>query len=184
MIPFRPIITSLRSNHVPLLHPLSLLMSIQTLMALRRRWWPLTPSISLDFPLAMISKISDVSPVTSSLLIVVVNTATFRLFHASIHHIEGFSVAIATAEGGSAVLRQFLSTIRIIFTPVRGRFGTILQPIGMYQRQPCITQQSNGVGVRFLCGGDGVGSFIRGIMPDFYILVHKKNGVKFHLLWY
>ena len=93
-------------------------------------------------------------------------------------------MAIATAEGGSAVLRQFLSTIRIIFTPVRGRFGTILQPIGMYQRQPCITQQSNGVGVRFLCGDDGVGSFIRGIMPDFYILVHQKNGVNFHLLWY
>ena len=112
------------------------------------------------------------------------NTATFRLFPASILHIEGFGVAIATVEGSSAVLRQFSSTIRIICTPVRGRFGTIVQPIGMYQRQPCITQQSNGVGVRFLCGGDGVGSFIRGIMPDFYILVHQKNGVNFHLLWY
>ena len=77
---------------------------------------------------------SDLSPATSSLLIVMDNTATFRLFPASILHIEGFGVAIATVEGrSSAVLRQFSSTIRIVCTPVRGRFGTILQPIGMYQ---------------------------------------------------
>ena len=76
---------------------------------------------------------SDLSPVASSLLIVMDNTATFRLFPASILHIEGFGVAIATVEGSSAVLRQFSSTIRIVCTPVRGRFGTILQPIGMYQ---------------------------------------------------
>ena len=102
-------------------------------MALRWRWRPLEPSIGLDFSLAMMTKMSDLSPVTSSLLIVMDNTATFRLFPASILHIEGFGVAIATVEGSSAVLRQFSSTIRIVCTPVRGRFGTILQPIGMYQ---------------------------------------------------
>ena len=53
---------------------------------------------------------------TSSLLIVMDNTATFRLFPASILHIEieGFGVAIATVEGSSAVLHQFFSTIRIV----------------------------------------------------------------------
>ena len=113
--PSVPIITSIRPTHVPLLRPLMPLASVLTLMAYWRRLWPETPSFGLDFPLAMISKISELSPVTSSLLIVVDNTANTRLFPASIHHIEGFNVAIATAEGGSAVLRQFLSTIRIIF---------------------------------------------------------------------
>ena len=40
-------------------------------------------------------------------------------------------------------------------------------PNGMNQRHTCITQQSNGVGVRFLYVDDGLGSFIRGITPDF-----------------
>jgi hypothetical protein len=84
--------------------------------------------------------------------------------------------AIATAEGGSAVLRQFVINNRIFDDTRRGRFGTTPQPIGMYQRQTRITQQSNGVGVWFTCGVDRVGSIIRGIMLDFYILVHKKMG--------
>ena len=104
--PSVPIITSIRPTHVPLLRPLMPLASVLTLMAYWRRLWPETPSFGLDFPLAMISKISELSPVTSPVLIVVeLSTATIRLFPASIHPMEGFIVAIAVVGVGSAVLR-------------------------------------------------------------------------------
>ena len=62
-------------------------------------------------PSAMMTKISDVSPNTSSLLILVDNTANTRLSLASIHPMETVIVAIAAADGGFAVLPQFLSRI-------------------------------------------------------------------------
>ena len=55
-------------------------------------------------------------------------------------------------------------------------------PNGMNQRHTCITQQSNGVGVRFLHVDDGLGSFIRGITPDFNNVGTPE--VIFHLYWY
>ena len=62
-------------------------------------------------PSAMMTKISDVSPITSSLLILVDNTANTRLSLASIHPMEADIAAIAVADGGLAALPQFLSTI-------------------------------------------------------------------------
>ena len=47
---------------------------------------------------------------------------------------------------------------------------------GTNQHQPYITQQSNGVGVRFLCGDDGRKAFIWDIMPDFYYFGASKMG--------
>ena len=127
----------------------------------------------LDFSLAMMTKMSDLSPVTSSLLIVMDNTATFHLFPASILHIEGFGVAIATVEGSSAVLRQFSSTIRIVCTPVRGRFGKIWDHTTTYwhvsvtnMHHTTINWFRSAVYTRF----------IQGIMPDFYIWCTKKMG--------
>ena len=58
-------------------------------------------------PSAMMTKISDVSPITSSLLILVDNTANTRLSLASIHPMEVVIAAIAVADGGLAVLPQF-----------------------------------------------------------------------------
>ena len=69
-------------------------------------------------PSAMMTKISDVSPITSSLLILVDNTANTRLSLASIHPMEAVIAAIAVADGGLAVLPQFLSTICILVTSV------------------------------------------------------------------
>ena len=46
----------------------------------------------------------------------------------------------------------------------------------MNQSQLGITQQSNRVGVRFLCGDDGREAFIWGIMPDFYYFGASKKG--------
>ena len=67
---------------------------------------------------AMMTKRSDVSPITSSLLILVDNTANTRLSLASIHPMEAVIAAIAVADGGLAALPQFLSTIRILVTSV------------------------------------------------------------------
>jgi len=74
-------------------------------MAYWRRWWPETPSFGLDFSPPMMTKISDLSPITSSLLILVNSTANTRLFPASIHPMEGFIAAIAIVGVGLAVLR-------------------------------------------------------------------------------
>ena len=63
------------------------------------------------FPSAMMTKRSDVSPITSSLLILVDNTANTHLSIASIHPMEAVIAAIAVADGGLAALPQFLSTI-------------------------------------------------------------------------
>ena len=43
-----------------------------------------------------------------------------------------------------------------------------VSPYATTQRHPSITQQSNGVGVRFLCGDDEWEAFIGGTKPDFY----------------
>ena len=58
---------------------------------------------------AMMTKRSDVSPITSSLLILVDNTANTRLSLASIHPTEAVISAVAVADGGLAVLPQILS---------------------------------------------------------------------------
>ena len=41
-------------------------------------------------------------------------------------------------------------------------------PYATTQRHPSTIQQSNGVGVRFLCGDDEWEAFIGGTKPDFY----------------
>ena len=110
-------------------------------------------------------------------------SATTRLFPALIHHIEGIIAAIATVGGGWVILRQFLYTNRIFFTSVWGWIWENTTSYGTDQRQPDITQQSNGVGVRFLCGDYGREAFIWGIMPDFYYFGASKMGWLFHLFW-
>ena len=119
---------------------------------------------------------SDLSPVASSLLIVMDNTATFRLFPASILHIEGLVWLLQRQRVVRRFYDNFLCTIRIFLHPYEVDLGPYHNCIGMYQRQPCITQQSTGLGVRFTCLVDRVGSFIRGIMPDFHIWCTKKMG--------
>jgi len=48
-------------------------------------------------------------------------------------------------------------------------------PYGTNQRHPSMTQQSNSVGVRFLCGDDGREAFIWGSKPDFYYFGASKT---------
>ena len=44
-------------------------------------------------------------------------------------------------------------------------------PYGTNQCHPSMTQQSNGVGVRFLCGDDEWEAFICGTKPNFHYFV-------------
>jgi len=74
-------------------------------MAYWRRLWPGIPSIVLDFSPPMMTKMSDLSSITSSLLTLVNKSANTRLFPASIHPMEGFIAAIAIVGVGLAVLR-------------------------------------------------------------------------------
>ena len=73
---------------------------------------------------SVISKNKWLSPVTSSLLILVDNTATFRLFPASTHHVAGFSVGYCNGRGwlgGSTSI--FYQQFGIILTPVEVDLG-------------------------------------------------------------
>ena len=80
-----------------------------------------------------------------------------RLSNAYIHLNEAIIAAIAMVGDGLVVLRQFLYTNRryIFYIRMRVDFGQCTS-YGTNQHQPYITQQSNGVGVRFLSGDDGV----------------------------
>ena len=78
---------------------------------------------------------------------------------------------------------NFYTQIVYFFTSVWGWIWENTTSYGTDQRQPDITQQSNGVGVRFLCVDYGREAFIWGIMPDFYYFGASKMGWLFHLFW-
>ena len=104
-------------------------------------------------------------------------SATTRLFPALIHHIEGIIAAIATVGGGWVILRQFLYTNRIFFTSVWGWIWENTTSYGTDQRQPDITQQSNGAGVRFLYGDYGRRGVYLRHYARFLLFWCIKNGV-------
>jgi len=110
---------------------------------------------------AMMTKRSDVSPITSSLLILVDNTANTRLSLASIHPMEAVIAAIAVADGGLAALPQFLSTIFDIsyIRTYAGRFLIIHHNMAWSNTIYTLHNNQMGVGVRFVHGDDGVGAF-------------------------
>ena len=143
--------------------PPTLTLLVTLPLSLVARWWrqrPYTyPTPTVHHPTTIV-KIRDVSPITLSPLIPMATSATTRLFPAHLHPIEGIFAAIAMVGGGLVILRQFLYTNRIFFTSVRGWIWDNTTSYGTNQRQPYITQQSNGVGVRFLCGDDGREAFI------------------------
>ena len=151
-------------------------------MALRWRWRPLAPSIGLDFPLAMMTKMSDLSPVASSLLIVMDNTATFRLFPASILHIEGLVWLLQRQRVVRRFYDNFLCTIRIFLHPYR--FGTIPQ---LYWHVSAPAMHHTTIkwfrSAVYMLGWQGGVVYSRH-NARFSYLVHQKNGVNFHLVWY
>ena len=105
-----------------------------------------------------------------------------RLSNAYIHLNEAIIAAIATVGGGWVILRQFLYTNRIFFTSVWGWIWENTTSYCTDQRQPDITQQSNGVGVRFPWV-DVCPVYLR-YQARFSIFWYIKNEVIFHLFWY
>jgi len=70
--------------------------------------------------------------------------------------------------GRLALLRQFFNTNHRNFYTVWGYIMDNASPYGTNQHHTSMTQQSNGVGVRFLCGDDECEAFIWGTKPNFY----------------
>ena len=158
---------------------LSLLVSIQTLMALR------LTSIGLDFPLAMMDDKNEWF-VTRYLLTTHCNGQHCHLpFVPRIYTpYRRVGVAIATAEGSSAVQRQFFMHNSYIFTPVWGRFGTIPQ---LYWHVSAPAMHHTTINwfrsAVYMLGWQGGVVYSRH-NARFSYLVHQKNGVNFHLVWY
>ena len=83
-------------------------------------------------------------------------TPNKRLSIAYIHPKEAIIAAIATVGGWFGDNTSiFIHKSYIFYIRMRVDFGQCTS-YGTNQHQPYITQQSNGVGVRFLCGVDGL----------------------------
>ena len=85
--------------------------------------------------------------------------------------------------GRLALIRQLFNKKHCNFYTVWGYMMDNASPYGTNQRHPSMTQQSNGVGVRFLCGYDEWEVFIWGTNPNFhYFGASEMRWVTFHLL--
>ena len=160
--------TSLRPTHVPPLQPLLPLVLVTTFIAQRRYPRPYTCPTPTVHHQPIIVKIHDISTNTPPKLIPMGTTATTRWRPFTLCLWLGSNISGLGCRGCLALLRYFFYTNRRNFYTRRRQIMDNVSRYATNQRHPSKTQQSNGVGVRFICGGDGQEAFIGGAKPDFY----------------